>query len=198
MIAAVIPIKRLRDAKSRLADGLSARERANLVRTLLGRTLSIVRASGLVSRVALVTPEESLAGDMGVQVLPDGADLNSGLKAAAAWSIGVGARSLLILPGDLPLLQPNDLHALLSARAPGISVAQTPDGGTGALFLAPPDCIEPAFGSGSFNRHVELAQKAGIPVRIVQREGLTFDLDTSADLERLRRMGVNLLPGVDR
>lgn len=195
MIAAVIPIKRLCDAKSRLADRLSAPERAELVTALLRRTLAVVRASGLVSQVALVTPEESLGTDLGVRVLPDGDDLNAGLGAAARWAIGAGARGLLMLPGDLPLLQTTDLHALLSMRAPGIAIAQTGDGGTGALYLVPPDCIQPSFGPGSFERHVDLAREAGLPARIVQRAGLTFDLDTPADLKRSRRLGVDLLPG---
>src|SRR5947209_4473221 len=128
MIAAAIPIKRLRDAKSRLADSLSTSERAELVISLLRQTLAVVRASGLVSRVALVTPEDDLAAGLGVHVLPDGTDLNAGLATAVRWAVGIGASGLLILPGDLPLLQPNDLHALLSVRTDGISIAQTGDG----------------------------------------------------------------------
>ena len=190
MIAVVIPIKRLSDAKSRLAQRLGPDQRADLVIALAQRTISVVERSGLASRIALVTPEAGLGVRLGVSVVPDGGDLNSSLRAAAGWSLQVGANSLLILPGDLALLERNDLHALLSVRTPGISIAETDDGGTGALFLVPPDCIEPAFGPGSYERHIERATEAGLPVRIVRRQGLAFDLDTPSDLDRVCRLGV--------
>lgn len=189
MIAAVIPVKRLSEAKSRLNGDITPEERQSLMRELAARTVLILRSSGLITSIALVTPEEKLAAELGVRCLPDTGDLNSSLAAAAQWARSAGADGLLIIPGDLPWLQRNDLHALLSLRSPGVAIAPAHDGGTGALYLMPPDAIAPAFGPGSYRRHVEDAVGRGIAVRTVQRDGLAFDLDTPQDLARWRRWG---------
>ena len=195
MIAAVVPVKALAEAKSRLTPALSPEERRALVVELVARTVLLLRNSGLICAVALVTPDTSLGEELGVRTLPDSGTLNDSLVHAAAWAAGEGASGLLILPGDLPLLQRNDLHALLSLRSPGIAIAPTQDGGTGALFLRPPDAITPAFGEGSFRSHVDQALERGLTVRTVQRDGFTFDLDREEDLARWRRWGTLPITG---
>jgi 2-phospho-L-lactate guanylyltransferase len=189
MIVAVIPLKRLDEAKSRLAGRLTPEERSELVTALARRTISVLEASEGLARIALVTPEDSLAARLGVSALRDVDGLNASLRAAARWSLEEGATGMLILPGDLPFLRPGDVEAMVRDRTPGISIAGTADGGTGALFLVPPDCMTPALGPGSFERHLETAVRAGLPVRIVERDGLRFDLDTPADLDRVQELG---------
>ena len=106
-----------------------------------------------------------------------------------------GARSLLVLPGDLPLLSVEALDELLMAADAGLVaaaggplVAIVPSdagGGTNALLLRPPDVIAPAFGPGSFEAHLRAAAAAGAAVQVVSDPSLGFDLDTPDDLERL-------------
>lgn len=189
MITAVIPVKALGEAKSRLTSALSSAERQTLVLDLARRTVLLCRNSGLIERTVLVTPDPGLADTLGVRALPDSGSLNDSLTGAASWAKQQGAHGLLILPGDLPLLQRNDLHALLSLRSPGIAIAPTHDGGTGALFLLPPDAITPSFGENSFRSHVRQALEQGLTVRTVSRDGFTFDLDTEEDLARWKRWG---------
>jgi 2-phospho-L-lactate guanylyltransferase len=57
--------------------------------------------------------------------------------------------------------------------------------GTNALVLSPPDAIEPAFGPGSFARHVAAAEAAGVPHRVEEVPGLALDVDTPDDLAEL-------------
>ncbi|HEX6508629.1 MAG TPA: 2-phospho-L-lactate guanylyltransferase, partial [Chloroflexota bacterium] len=164
MIVAVIPVKRLANAKSRLAPRLSAEERAELVVALLGQSFAALRSVEEINRIALATPEADLAAELGAESLPDTGGLNASLAHAARWAKAAGASALLILPGDLPLVEGADIVTLLRAAAPppAVTIAPTRDGGTGALLLAPPDVIPPTFGPRSFSRHIEHALRAHV------------------------------------
>jgi 2-phospho-L-lactate guanylyltransferase len=122
-----------------------------------------------------------------VLVLPDTA--NAGQSAAALIGIGHALAErydrVLLVPGDTPLVRPADLAGLLTA-APGVVIVPDRHGtGTNALLLAPPDAIEPSFGEGSFARHLEAAEQAGVPHRVEEIRTLALDVDTPDDLAEL-------------
>lgn len=188
MIVAVIPVKRLDEAKSRLAGSLSEGERAELALRMVERTVAVLRDSGLINRLALTTPDPDLTRRLAVEWLPDAGTLNASLNAGARWAIGLGATSLLVLPTDLPLIKPRDLRALLDAAPPppSVTVAPTRDGGTGAIVLRPPDVVSLRFGPGSASRHLAAATTAGARGTLVSLPAFAQDLDTPADLRDLR------------
>ena len=190
MIAALVPVKRLAEAKSRLAPRLSSEERTALVREMLDRTVWALRGSGVVDRVALATPEPDLAGSLGVELVADTGDLNGSLRRAAGWAEAGGAQGLLIVPADLPSITPEAIRSLIesSGDGPGLAVARTQDGGTGALLLMPPSLIPPAFGPDSFQRHLSLAARLRVPIHQITSGPLCFDLDTAEDLEAFQGM----------
>lgn len=184
MIAAAVPLKALPHAKGRLSKRLDESARTNLVVRMLHRTLRALLQSGVVDTVALVTAERHLDLPAGIQRLPDRGGLNPSLVAAAAWATERGAAKLLILPADLPQISAESVRHIIRSHNDdlGVALARTQDGGTGALLLAPPDAIPPAFGPGSFARHEDLALARGIPVCRILDRAFTFDLDTSEDL----------------
>ena len=190
MIVAAIPVKRLGDAKSRLAPALSGEERAALMVRLLERTVMAVRESGAVDRIVLVTSEADLGPQLGLETLPDTGTLNGSLRAAARWAVGVGASALLVMPADLPFVEAAEIRRVVAAGEgePSVVVAATEDGGTAALLLTPPVVIPPAFGEDSGRRHARLARERDVPVRLVSSDTLAFDLDTEADLLRYRAL----------
>lgn len=186
MIAAVIPVKRLSEGKSRLSARLSSRERATLVTALLRRAIGVLSAVEAIDRIGVATEEQDLVASFTqVDWLPDLGELNASLAHAVSWATSLHAQSVLLMPCDLPFLEPSDVHALLAPRiaTPNITIAPTQDGGTGAILLSPPGVIAPVFGPDSFRRHVEEAQAARISVRTVLRPGLSRELDTTEDLE---------------
>jgi 2-phospho-L-lactate guanylyltransferase len=188
MIAAVIPVKRLSEAKSRLSTRLSSQERAMLVADLLRRTIGVLQEVEAIERIGVATEEQDLVDSFTmVDWLPDMGGLNASLAHAASWATSMNARSVLMLPGDLPLLDGSDIRALLTSgmAAPNITIAPTQDGGTGAILLSPPGAIAPVFGPDSFRRHIEEAHAARISVRTVVRTGFSRELDTTEDLEYL-------------
>lgn len=187
MIVAAVPVKALEEAKSRLARYLTADERRELVAGLLRSTVAAIQGSGVVERIAVVTPQSSLAESLPVDLLPDGGSLNGALDRAVQWALELGASKLLIVPVDLPGITAAAVRELIEGDAPlyGIAIVPTMDGGTGALLLTPPNIIPPAFGPGSFARHLMLARLQGVRAEEIDSPAFALDLDTPEDLERL-------------
>lgn len=135
--------------------------------------------------------DSSDAGPAGVA--PAGGAAGGGHSIAVLAGIATaedfGAKCVVLLPGDCPLLEPRELDRLLTG-VPERYVAIVPDrhgAGTNALLLSPPDAIRPAFGEGSRARHVAAAREAGIPFAVEELSSLALDVDTPADLVALTR-----------
>jgi 2-phospho-L-lactate guanylyltransferase len=195
---AILPIKRFGAAKRRLLDTLDRRQRATIVRAMLGDVLAAASAAELVERLIVVTGEgraERIAlrhaqrAATPLEVLRDPKD--TGHSEAATLGIvrakALGAQCVALLPGDCPLLDPAELDDALETMRPG-RVVVVPDRhgtGTNALLLSPADAIGPAFGPGSRDRHADRAARAGFEVAVEELPSLALDLDTPADLEAL-------------
>jgi 2-phospho-L-lactate/phosphoenolpyruvate guanylyltransferase len=192
MIHAVIPVKALGAAKSRLSGVLSAAERRQLALIMLGDVLAVVSAAPAVGGVTVVSRDPSalaLAAQFGADVLLDAtAGLNEALEQAAGRVAALGARALLVVPSDLPLLTAHDVTQLAEAlgQAPAAVLAPSRDGGTNALLVAPPGALRFAFGPGSLARHMAEARRRGLAVRLVRTPGLELDVDQPEDLLYLR------------
>lgn len=199
----IVPVKPFSQAKSRLAPILRKPLRAILARLLLTRTLDTIVASGkgtgkgegekwkvdciVISRDLLAL---NLAQSKGiVALLESGHDLNSALAEARAWTMQNGADAIMVLPADLPLLTPADIHAMIGpADAPPCAVI-APDRcghGTNALLLRPPDALHFAFGPYSFDEYCAQAETSNVRLHIYDSPTITFDVDTTEDWEILR------------
>jgi 2-phospho-L-lactate guanylyltransferase len=188
---AVVPVKPFAAAKSRLGAALSQSERGRLARDLLDRTLSVLAELLPLDHVLVVSRDESalaLAAGRGATLLMEqGRGLNPALRQVVPYLRDRAAAALLVVAADLPLVTAADLSALI-----GPTPAIAPDrrrSGTNALFLRPIDAFGFAFGRDSLRRHLALAGAAGRTPRLVDREGLAFDLDLPADLDLLRASG---------
>lgn len=154
-VHAVIAVKHLDRAKSRLADRLPAGERSRLVLAMLSDTVAATLAAGLGS-VTVVTPDQRVATvvrELGAAVHPDPSTaapadtaqlesdsdgLNTALaSAAAAVRERHGAVDLLALQADLPAVHADELRTMLAAApATGRSVIVDHTGrGTAALLV---------------------------------------------------------------
>lgn len=190
--AVVVPVRALEGAKSRLSATLTAAERRRLVERMLRRTVGAAIAAEGVALVAVVSPDPAtleVAQELGALPIPQRTSgLNPGLAEARDTLAGRVDR-LLVLPGDLPGIAPDDVEAVLaaadSASADGRPVVVlAPDRharGTNALLLDPPDVIEPEFGGDSREAHAGLAAAAGAAYAEVPGV-LELDVDTPEDL----------------
>lgn len=195
MVWALVPIKPQGQVKSRLASQLSKRLLARLFQSMLEDVLQALKACPQVDRVMLLSSRHragKIAEAWQVELLEDtsGDGLNADLTRSVAWLMKQGAKTLLILPGDLPLITAQDIAAMIAGhRSPGLTL--TPDSahqGTNGMLISPLDLIPFCYGENSLNRHTEAARAAGIEPRIVGNQNIGLDIDEPVDLARLRQM----------
>ena len=187
---AIIPVKPLKNAKSRLSPALSPDQRFELAQAMLRHVLTVTGAITRISGVLVISRDTkalAIARDLGAKTLQEGAmsNLNPALLRATMVVKSWRADAALILPADLPFINEDDIDGMI-ALATERSIVIAPDkarDGTNALLVAPPDAIEFEYGGGSFQRHISLAQAAGLGARVHESERLALDIDLPADLE---------------
>lgn len=189
---ALVPIRGLESAKTRLGEDLDPEERLYLVTALLRRTLVATRDARRIAGTIVVTMDPDAAGIAqelrAIGLVERAPGLNEAIAAARSVAVARGATAILVLPADLPSVTPAAIDDVLVAAGSGAVwgplVAIVPDRhglGTNALLVSPPGAIEPAFGEDSRRTHARRAAAAG--ARFLELEGpLALDLDTPADL----------------
>ena len=195
---ALVPIRGLETAKTRLGEDLDPEERIELVTRLLRQTLIATRDARRIDGTIVVTMDPAAAGIAkelrAVGLVERAPGLNQAIEAARSVAIARGATAILVLPADLPSVAAESVDDLLArasraapaphdeARAPVVALVPDRHGqGTNALVVSPPDAIAPAFGGRSRETHQRAAVAAG--ARFLELDGpLSLDLDTPADL----------------
>jgi 2-phospho-L-lactate guanylyltransferase len=180
----LVPVKRLDEAKTRLAEMLSAGERAELMRELLAHVLQVTREAA-VGPVTVVSAEPLALN--GVPRFDDsGLPWNDALQAA--MDSVVHEPTVAVVSADLPLLTADDVCALVAVTPQrGLAIARAHDGGTNAISMRPPGVLPTCFGEpGSAALHERAAWIAGADAHMLDRPGLAFDVDTPEDLAAWR------------
>jgi 2-phospho-L-lactate guanylyltransferase len=183
-------------AKSRLAGTLNADQRRQLTLAMLSDVVDVcAQARGPITGTVAVVDEPAarsvalLGGALAIAD-PGTGSMNAAVAAGVAAARQRGADTVLIVPGDVPLISANDLQALLDAAGQAqraVIVGSSRDGqGTNALLLRPPDVIAPSFGPPSVGRHVRAGLSAGAHTMVRSGLGLSLDVDTSDDLATLQ------------
>ena len=190
-IWAIVPVKPLRHGKSRLAEMLSQEQRTRLNRYLLEHTLTLLNEIPAIEHTLVVSRDPAalaLTRSIGGRtVLEDGApQINTALQRATVVAQSQGARAVLILPADLPLVEPDDLIAFLDRGQFSPVVVIAPDrrlDGTNCLLVNPAGLIGYSYGPGSFQRHSANTIEAGARLEVVKTDHFGLDLDLPEDLE---------------
>jgi 2-phospho-L-lactate guanylyltransferase len=191
---AIVPVKALERAKSRLSGVLAPAERRLLVVEMLGRVLDTLARAPLAA-VWVVSADPvvlALAQARGARPLPEeAADLNGALEQARAAARAAGAEAVAALPADVPLLAVGDVAALAGLLAAGADAALAPDAagrGTNALALLARAPLPFAFGEDSAARHLRTAAALGLVCRTYHSPTLALDVDDPASLARYRAL----------
>ncbi|WP_067669485.1 2-phospho-L-lactate guanylyltransferase [Nocardia miyunensis] len=195
-VHAVIAVKNLERAKSRLAEVLPPADRSRLVLAMLSDTVHAALAAGIGS-VTVVTPDSGVAAAvhaLGAATHPDPGAAADGLNAALADAAEAvrdrhGAVDLLALQADLPALRASELTDMLAA-APATGRALVADHtgqGTAALLVRDGRAaLSPLFGTDSARRHIDSGAKS----LDGDWPGLRLDVDTPADLRAAVTLGL--------
>jgi 2-phospho-L-lactate guanylyltransferase len=190
---AILPVKRFDRAKQRLSPGLDPVLRRELAEAMFADVLDGVgRVEGLDGLIVVTgggVARQIAHNKCAVVVQDDELGHNAAASLGIRTAIEMGADRVLLIPGDCPALDPDELDAFLARPTPPPATLIVPDRhgtGTNALLLAPPDAIEPAFGPDSCQRHLRLANAAGIRAQVVEVPSLAVDIDTPDDLDALQ------------
>jgi 2-phospho-L-lactate guanylyltransferase len=188
MDAGLLPVKPLDRAKGRLAEHFSHADRTAIARALFEDALSLCAGADFLSWWAISDDPDvlSAASARGLATIADhGAGLNPALARAISIVTDAGARSVTIIPSDVPMATPADVIDLLDTGSTSdiVVVPSRSDGGTNALHLRPPDVIAPQFGPGSFAAHVKMADERKLRCSILPAPRLELDIDTIEDVD---------------
>ena len=186
---ALVPLKRLAEAKQRLAPVLETAPRTELMLSMAADVLAALVQIEAVERVLIVSEDpaaEKLAQDAGVEWfhLSPGGGLNSDLECAAAFAREQGAGQVLIVHADLPFLRPEPLRRFIANRSDKTTRLAACKAGTGTnLLLTPLPLTFPlVFGSHSLARFQRLL---GEMANVVRNSALSMDIDNPEDLDCL-------------
>jgi 2-phospho-L-lactate guanylyltransferase len=183
---ALVPVKDLATAKTRLSEVLGVAERRCLVLDLLRVVLHSLQACPQVDRIVVVTSDRDVIAaaevrGLGIYRHPGG--LNAALEAARR-DLQAGYDKLLVSLADLPLVTAADFTAMHRlARDHAVVVAPDQAGqGTNVMLLSPPKAIPLSYGPYSCQRHTQAAQRRLLRTVHYQSPTTALDVDTPADL----------------
>ncbi|MGQ9468769.1 MAG: 2-phospho-L-lactate guanylyltransferase [Nitrososphaerales archaeon] len=191
-----IPVKALKDAKRRLEVILRPEERRLLCIAMLRDVLKAVNISRYVEKVVIISCDQTilkLARKMRAIAFDEGESrgLNSAIERIARFCADEGAKSMLVLPIDIPLVKNDDIDNIIQkSHLRSIVISSSMDGkGTNALLMNPPTAIKLKFGINSFKAHINEAIANGIQYKIYRSPRVALDIDTPRDLITFSRLG---------
>lgn len=192
---ALVPLKTLTCAKSRLATTLGPAGRRTLALAMVRDVVGALVGSSSIARVVMVSDVPELARLMGIDGLwhfdtRRALGLNEDLTAAAAWAGTQGATHALIAHGDLPWLTPQAVDRfVLGAEAELTSrvraAACKENLGTNLLLVPLPLPLPLVFGRDSLARFAQAATIGDVGFDVVRDASLAGDIDGPGDLAAL-------------
>lgn len=185
---AIVPVKAAGTGKTRLAGVLDMFERQQLILAMLHRVVTVLQKSGCIDRICLLSSSDCGLGSSVFLIRDAGGGLNHALAASMNFPTARPPARVLVIPADLPQLEPTEVVSLANCAPDTIAIA--PDRhstGTNGLSL-PFACVGKfhfMFGSDSYAAHRAQAKKLGYETIAVHGRGISRDVDVSADLEEL-------------
>ena len=190
-IYAIVPVKTLANSKKRLGKLLTVDERIKLSEAMLYDVLNSLCASRSISKIIVVSKDEnvlSIAKEFGTTIVRE--EQERGVNAAVALTDSICKRSdaSLVIPQDLPLIQPVDLDMLCSSAKEKNCVIITPShryDGTNALLRKPPHIIRTHYDEDSYEIHLQKAKENNVRAKIILNRRLMIDLDEPSDITHI-------------
>ncbi len=190
MRIAIVPVKDMSRAKERLSPVLSQGDRTKLAFIMLEDVLTALKGSRLLTKLFVVTSDghaSELARSLDIEVIKEAnqESESSSIDFSSNVCKGLGSGSVLVIPGDVPLMRPEDVDYILERERPYPSAILVPARdrlGTNAILRRPPDVFPSRFGYDSFKKHMDEARKRGIEFDIYHVPRIALDIDDPKDL----------------
>ena len=196
MKVVLLPLKDPAQAKQRLACRLSTNERQQLAWAMLEDVAQALRQAREPDQVVVVSscpPILRYAERNHWRVIPESHQISEShsVDHSCQLLLESGVKTVLRIPGDIPLLQGQDLDQLLSheMQPPSAILVPSRDGtGTNALLRNPPDAFPSHFGHNSLILHQREARQQGVELKILHNPRISFDLDELDDILSFREL----------
>ncbi len=189
----VVLVKDLDSAKQRLGPVLDPKARKDLARRNAGRAILAATAGDrrlvVTGSAEVVAIAEQLGAEALLEARQEGQ--NTAAQRGIAHAVKGGARAVLLLSSDLPLVTAQAVREVLDMAArveppAAVAVPAIGRGGTNALYLSPPDAMSLHFGTDSLAAFRREAKERGVNFAIYRSEAMALDLDEPADLAYMR------------
>lgn len=187
----LIPVKNLANAKQRLGDVLDQSTRTELAHLMLADVLQAV-VDYAREDVSLVTSDAfalEQASRYALDVIPDTSNTSEtdAIKMATRVCVSRGVERTLVIPGDIPLIEADDL-ATIFQHAPALGsvlVRSSDKRGTNAVLRTPSDLFPLRFGNDSFQPHLQAAIATDASCVVLSLPRIGLDIDNAQDLRDL-------------
>jgi len=187
----IVPVKDLSKAKERLSSLLTQNERTVLAYAMLEDVLLALKESKLADRKFIVTLDAKaieIAKGLGIEIIEETEQNGESASVDYASQIckDMGAASVLVIPGDAPLIASSDIDSILEREKDTPSIVFVPardELGTNAILRKPPDAIPSMFGHDSYRKHMNEADKSNIPYESFENPRIGLDIDSPEDLK---------------
>jgi 2-phospho-L-lactate guanylyltransferase len=189
--AVLVPVKAFSEAKGRLDTALTDAERAALAVAMADRVL----AAAFPLPIAVVCDDKEVAAwarSRGALVVWEpGRGLNGAVEAGIEHLARRGVEQVTVAHADLP--RASDLPSV--GTAPGVTLVPDRFGNGTNVIAVPADAgFRFSYGPGSFARHRIEATRTGLPVHILDRPDLAWDIDEPADVIPVSTAPATALP----
>jgi 2-phospho-L-lactate/phosphoenolpyruvate guanylyltransferase len=172
---ALIPFKP-KNPKTRLSPVLEEDEREKFAQAMLEDVLAVLKDLN-ISPVIIGT--ELFDSEL-VQITVKDADLNQALNEILPTNIN----DILIIMADLPLADAASLRRMIMTDK-DMAIVPGRGGGTNAIYLKEPTKFRVNYYGTSFQKHMKIAEEAGLSVEIIDSFRLHTDIDEQDDLTEL-------------
>jgi len=193
----LIPVKNLEFANERLSSVLSQEDRTALAYEMLKDVFEAASSSTLPDKIAVVTLDKNamhMADKLDFVIIDEENQESESSSVDYALKVckEMGAESVLVIPGDAPLITAQDIDFVMGKVKDYPHVIMVPAAdklGTNAILRKPPDAITSMFGHDSFRKHKEQADNKNIPYEVYELPNIALDIDEPADIEQLKTHG---------
>ncbi len=194
MIVALIPVKDLSRAKSRLKD-IEKSIRIEIVKTMLKDVIHAYTHSKYVDKTVLITPDVNIGvtvSNFNIDLVQDdgSGQIKAYFKALESVSSRHKLNAIIFGVADTPFISNTDIDAIVELYTDGYDVVLTPsiNGGTNIMLQRYPLIVELMHGRDSFQKHLAKAIQKTVKVYVYSTLGTSIDIDTIEDVMMAKQL----------
>ena len=188
---AVIPINSFLKTMTRLSKILDQNKRIELTKMMADQMINYLTDIPEIEKIVMLTNESQWVKTYQNNKIIHCEDkasisLKENINHTADWLHQQGVKRMLYVSIDLPFVLKDDLIEIIEQHTQGLTIVEAKkDGGTNSLIIDLSYSMKFQFGKNSFERHIKKAKSLGIETKVLQIEGLSFDLDSVDDWKDL-------------